>query len=82
MKYVYVTDGIVREIIPEINPAFPDIPIDERYTADFLDRCIVVSDDTEVEQNWICEDGGFTPPPEPEPVPDDEADEESAEQEE
>lgn len=81
MKYVYATDGIVREIIPEINPAFPGIPIEERYTADFLDRCIVVSDDTEVEQNWICEGGSFTPPPEPEPE-NDEADEESAETEE
>ena len=81
MKYVYATDGIVREIISEINPTFPDIPIEERYTADFLDRCIVVNDDTEVDQNWICEGGGFTPPPEPEPE-DDEADEESAEQEE
>ena len=81
MKYVYATDGIVREIIPEINPAFQEIPIEKRYTADFLDRCIAVSDDTEVEQNWICEGGGFAPPPEPEPE-DDEADEESAEQEE
>ena len=78
MKYVYITDNIVREVIPEVNPAFPEIPIGERYTAEFLTQCVVVIDETPVEQNWTYSEGVFSPPPEPEPEDEEIADEESA----
>lgn len=63
MKYVYVEDGIVREIIPEFNPVFPGIPITERYYAEFVNDLIPVSDDTHVEQNWMYDSdtGAFNP---------------------
>lgn len=38
--YIYLQDNIVCELIPEVNPAFPSIPIAERYTPEFLASCI------------------------------------------
>lgn len=36
-KYIYLNNlGEVREFIDEFNPAFPDIPIEDRYSKDFL----------------------------------------------
>ena len=52
MKYLFIRENRVDEIIPDKNPIFPGIPITERYPAAFLDQCIAVSDDTEVSQNW------------------------------
>lgn len=62
----------VSEIIPDENPVFPDVPIDQRYAPDFIARLIHVPDDTAVAQNWIYEPeaGGFSPPSEPEELPD------------
>ena len=45
--YIYIRDNIAYEIIPEINEAFPDIPIEDRYSKDFLDKCVVVEDGVE-----------------------------------
>ena len=61
----------VSEIIPDENPVFPGVPIDQRYAPDFIEQLIHVPDDTEVAQNWIYdfETGGFSPPPEPEELP-------------
>ena len=67
MKYIYLVDNIVHEIIPEENPSFPGIPITDRYTADFLNQCVVVEDDIEVEQNDLYVDGSFVKPITPEP---------------
>lgn len=56
MKYILLTEepnNIVQEIIHEFNPIFPDIPITERYPQELLDKCIIVSDDTNVEQGWV-----------------------------
>ena len=78
MKYVYLVENKVHEIIPEFNPVFPDIPIANRYSAEFLADCVAVDDATEVEQNYIYnpETKTFTPeseigweePDEPEPT--------------
>lgn len=49
MKYIYINktnDNIVGAIVDEIDPIFPDIPINERYSADFLNSCIKVSDES------------------------------------
>ena len=34
--YAYIIDKIVREVIPDIDPIFPGIDINERYPADML----------------------------------------------
>ena len=67
MKYIYLINNKVHEIIEEFNPVFPDVPITERYTSEFLANCVTVDDDTEVNQNDIYIDGEFVKPIEPEP---------------
>lgn len=52
MKYLYMQDNKVFNIISEYDPNFPKIPIQERYSHEFLSKCIVVADNLEVEQNW------------------------------
>ena len=67
--YILLDEDRVREIIPDIDPVFPGVPIGDRYPAKFLARLLHVSDDTQVEQNWIydAETGAFSEPPQPEP---------------
>lgn len=64
-------DNIVREIIPDIDPIFPTIPIEERYPADFVANLMYMEDSTAVEQNLMYDDetGTFVEPPEPKPAP-------------
>lgn len=51
MKYVYVDmERVVREIIPEYVPAFPDVAAARRYSPDFLKKCLPVPDEVAVEQ--------------------------------
>lgn len=72
MKYIYLNDdSTVREIISEINPAFPNVPISERYTPAFVEKLMPVEDVVEAEQNWIYdpETYTFSPPPQPELEP-------------
>jgi len=45
MKYLFIRDGIVAEIIPEEYPIFPGIPITERFAPDFLAKCEAVPDE-------------------------------------
>lgn len=62
--YVFLMDNIVREIIPEIDPVFPDLPIEARYTPDFLAQCVIVEDDSGVQTGDIYdpETGEFHKP--------------------
>jgi len=74
MKYVFTENNIVRQIIPEIDPAFPGIPITERYTSEFLKQCVAVDEIVKVEINWTYDPKtkAFSPPksePEPEQDP-------------
>lgn len=56
MKYIYLHDGkSAHEIQPDNNPDFPDVPINERFSREYLSRCIVVDDDAEVQLGWIYE---------------------------
>jgi len=32
---------VVTEVIPEYIPELPDVPIEERYSKDFLSKCIM-----------------------------------------
>lgn len=51
--YAYVIDNMVREIIPDVDAAFPGVPIAERYPAEVLDRCIYIKDDADVVTGMI-----------------------------
>lgn len=70
MNYIRVDNNKAAEIIPEFNPVFPDIPIEERYEKDFVAK--LIPDETEtVQVGWIYdpETGEFTAPLPPVPVP-------------
>ena len=71
MKYAFLVNNVVNEIIPDENPAFPGIPITERYSPDILDACIALQDDAQVDEGMIYnpETQTFSAPPEPEPLP-------------
>ena len=63
MKYIKVIDSIVREIIPEYDPNFPDIPVGERYPKEFINGLIKVPDDTVVSVGMLYNaDGTFAYP--------------------
>lgn len=82
MKYIRLNaDNVVMEIIPSEDTRFPGIPIEQRYSADFIAALIQTADETEVEQNWIYnpDDQTFSAPPTPEPGPDPEPEPEPVE---
>ena len=51
--YVRLDGGVVMEIIPDIDPAFPDVPISERYPADFIAELMHVPDDETAEVGMV-----------------------------
>lgn len=70
--YILLTDeNTVSEIIPDENPIFPGVPIEQRYAPDFVAKLLHIPDETEVEQNWVYdpETQTFAEPPKPEPSP-------------
>ena len=62
--YAYIIDKIVREVIPDIDPIFPGIDINERYPADMLAKCVHVEDGADVKQGMVydAESGTFSMP--------------------
>lgn len=62
--YAYIIDKIVREVIPDIDPIFPGIDINERYPADMLAKCVHVDDRADVKQGMVydAESGTFSMP--------------------
>lgn len=66
--YAYVINNTVRELIPDYDEAFADVPIEQRYPADVLDKCVHVADDAGVRVGMIynADTGEFK---EPEVVP-------------
>lgn len=66
--YAYVINNTVRELIPDIDKTFPTVPIEQRYPADVLDKCVHVADDADVRVGMIynADTGEFK---EPEVVP-------------
>ncbi len=80
MNYVYVENNTVREIVPEYDPAFPGIPVEERYSEEFVSR-LIADGVGNVRPGWIYDPGtgGFSPPPASEIVPEEELTDNSAE---
>ena len=66
--YAFIIKNTVRELIPDIDEAFADVPIEQRYPADVLDKCVHVADDADVRVGMIynADTGEFK---EPEVVP-------------
>lgn len=85
MKYYFYWDTASKLIgapIPEEDPAFPGAAIEARYAKEFLDSCVIVSEERMVAEGihdgmiYDPETDTFTEPepestpePEPEPVP-------------
>ena len=66
--YAFIIKNTVRELIPDIDEAFAAVPIEQRYPADVLDKCVHVADDADVRVGMIynADTGEFK---EPEVVP-------------
>lgn len=64
MKYIFLRNNIVQEIIPEFDPVFPEVPPAKRYSAKFIAELVPIDDDVRVEQKWMYdpETGTFSPP--------------------
>lgn len=68
--YILLSESnYVAEIIPDEDPVFPGIPIEQRYAPYFVAKLLHVADDTAVKQNQVYdpETGTFSDPPVPEP---------------
>ena len=62
--YAYVINNTVRELIPDIDKTFPTVPIEQRYPADVLNKCVHVADDADVRVGMIynADTGEFSAP--------------------
>ena len=70
MQYIYVNDDFsVGAILCGEDPAFPGVPVEERFSADFLAKCVQVGDDTVIENGakYDPESGTFYVPEPPAP---------------
>lgn len=67
MNYAHIRENTVYELIPEFDPVFPGVPIEQRFAPDFLARCEPV--DGTIQVGYIKTETGFEAPPEPEPLP-------------
>lgn len=78
MQYVVLDSrGRALEILLQEDPLFPNVPLEERYSTEFLSRCLQVpaSVDIILGNVWDSESGKFIAPPEPPtPEPSDEPD--------
>lgn len=49
MKYVYINDDFsTGSIVPGEDPVFPGVPVECRFSKEFLKKCVAVDDETEV----------------------------------
>ena len=64
-KYILLQNKIVHEIIDEVDPNFPDVPIEARYSAKFLKDCVEVDEKNMPKIGDVYEDGVFSTPPPP-----------------
>lgn len=58
MAYALICNRMVCEIIPEFCDAFPEVPLSERYPADFISSLTEVSDEVKVGM-LLLDDGTF-----------------------
>lgn len=58
--YVFLRENSDGELYASALIPVTDVPIEERFTAEFLSHCVYT--DEEVHQGWIYEDGHFHEP--------------------
>lgn len=58
-KFAYVVDGKVNIIIDEFNKDFPNVPLEERYSKDFLEKCVECGKDVREGMEYNSETGEF-----------------------
>lgn len=61
MNYAYINNGVVGTVISEFDDNFPNIPLTQRYSKDFLDNCVQCPAETSV--GMLYENGVFSEPP-------------------
>ena len=45
-KYIYLNNlNVVWEILDEFSPDFPNIPIQNRYSKEFLNQCLIIDEE-------------------------------------
>ena len=61
MKYAYIIDNRVNQIIEEFDEDFPSIPINERYSPEIIKNLVVIPKDLEVTEgmDYIAESREF-----------------------
>lgn len=63
MNYARIENGVVREVIPAFDPAFPTIPIEDRFHKSIIDQLVEIPDSLDVSEFWLYSaEGGFEPP--------------------
>lgn len=63
MNYARIDNGIVREIIPEFDPIFPNIPVTDRFHKSIIDTLVAIPEDVDVQQHWTYnKETGFVAP--------------------
>ena len=68
MQYVVLnTLGQAQEILLQKNPLFPDVPLEARYSMEFLNQCLQVPDSVDIILGnvWDSENVKFIAPPPP-----------------
>lgn len=67
MRYIRLSNNIVAEVIPQYDPKFPNILPQQRFSQEFLNECVTLSDDTlDIHEGMIYNRGRFEEPPKPE----------------
>lgn len=64
-KYVFLNNEKVQEIIEEFDPLFPDIPIEDRYSPEFLGNCVVMEDEEVPPLKYVRKNDTFEKPVRP-----------------
>ena len=66
-KFAYIENKIVEQIIPEFDEIFQNIPLSERFPADFILKLIEIKEGEKVETGYIYDEktGKFKEPDPP-----------------
>lgn len=51
--YAYIIDNTVMELIPDFDKAFSNVPVEQRYPAEFLAKCVHIEDSADVKQGMF-----------------------------
>lgn len=65
--YILLENNTVKEIIPEVHPSLPGVPLEQRYPAQFIEKLIQVNDgqDVPLGYEYDPETGLFSEPSPP-----------------